>query len=114
MLLVARSFIVWASLPPLLTPSLVAAETKAAQPFVPGFERFFAEPKADLVRGGRLLLGELNCTSCHQADASLNDQILKKQAPVLDGVGNRVKRGYLRKYLADPDSMKPGATMPDL
>src|SRR5262245_43096696 len=83
-------------------------------PTVPGFERFFTAGDADSVQGGRLLLGELNCTSCHRAEASAEAVISRKQARVLDGVGNRIKRGYLRKFLSDPHSVKPGTTMPNV
>ena len=65
---------------------------------------------ADLAAGGQLLLGELNCTSCHQAEGA----VVRKQAPVLDGVASRVRLGYLTKYLTDPHAVKPGSTMPNL
>ncbi|MCS7045640.1 MAG: PA14 domain-containing protein [Gemmataceae bacterium] len=78
---------------------------------VPSFERFFTERGADLVAGGRLLLAELNCVACHKSE----DQSLKsKAAPVLTDVGGRVKRSYLRQFLADPQGVKNGTTMPDL
>jgi cytochrome c2 len=80
-------------------------------PRVIGFERFYAT-EGDAVAAGQLLLGELNCTSCHEADASLANLIQKKQAPVLDTVGSRVKPQYLLKFLADPQATKPGTTMP--
>src|SRR5581483_9883724 len=77
---------------------------------VPGFERFFASGKNEKARGGRLLLSELNCLACHATDAKLPH----KQAPVLDRVGSRVRVGYLRRFLRDPQSAKPGTTMPAL
>jgi mono/diheme cytochrome c family protein len=83
-------------------------------PRIPGFERFFAAQEADAARGGQLLLGELNCTACHQASGSAEARILRKQAPILDTVGSRVKPGYLRAFLADPHGEKAGTTMPDL
>ncbi len=84
---------------------------KRDHPIVPPFERFYAAPAADRVKGGQLLLGELNCTSCHHT----NDPLLaKKSAPLLDDVGGRVKRGYLRMFLTDPHKTKPGTTMPDV
>src|SRR5436305_226593 len=87
------------------------AATPASHPVVPGFERFHAGAGADPARMGRLLLGELNCVSCHQPDdASLG----RKQAPVLDGVANRVRVSYLKKFLRDPQAVKPGSTMPGL
>jgi mono/diheme cytochrome c family protein len=78
---------------------------------VPGFERFYTGQKTDLARGGQLLLGELNCTSCHQSnDGSAG----RKQAPILDYVASRVRPGHLRKFLRDPQGVKPGTTMPNL
>jgi mono/diheme cytochrome c family protein len=82
----------------------LGASTVAAHPIVPGFERFPADPA-----GGPLLLGELNCVSCHAADAPV-----KKQAPILDAVGTRVRISHLKKFLADPQAVKPGTTMPSL
>jgi mono/diheme cytochrome c family protein len=86
---------------------------KAARPFVPGFERFHGRGE-DPVKGGQLLLGELNCTSCHAADEARETVILRKSAPVLDGVASRIKPGYIRRFLADPHGTKPGTTMPDV
>lgn len=93
----------------------------ADHPIVPGFERFFAAtaavdqraPEADAVQGGLLLLGELNCTSCHAA-APGSPAIAKKQAPLLDGVGARLRPEFLREYLIDPLKARPGSTMPHL
>src|SRR5262245_11097481 len=80
-------------------------------PIIPPFERFYAAANSDDVKGGGLLLGELNCTSCHRTDDA---DLAKKSAPVLDNVGQRVRRGYLRKFIADPHKTKPGTTMPDV
>src|SRR5688572_2177829 len=82
-----------------------------APPRVMGFERQYAAGN-DFVAAGKLLLGELNCTSCHQADPSLATAIQHKPAPVLDTVGSRVQPQYLLKFLADPLATKPGTTMP--
>ncbi|HVK11122.1 MAG TPA: c-type cytochrome [Gemmataceae bacterium] len=87
---------------------LLTAAPAAAHPIVPGFERFHGRPDSDAAAGGLLLMSELNCTSCHETDAA------KKQAPVLDGVGTRVRASHLRKFLADPHAVKPGTTMPGL
>src|SRR4051794_7899431 len=83
-------------------------------PVVPGFERFHADPSSDPVEGGLMLLGELNCTSCHAAGAAVEAQVLRKQAPILDKVGGRVRPSYLRAFLSDPHAVKPGTTMPHL
>lgn len=104
----------WTTLALILCCSdLTAGEAafKRDHPIIPPFERFYTAPTANLAKGGQLLLGELNCTSCHQADDA---HLAKKSAPVLDNVGTRVKRGYLRKFLSDPHKTKPGTTMPDV
>jgi mono/diheme cytochrome c family protein len=79
-----------------------------AHPVVPGFERFHAA-KPDAI-GGQLLLGELNCVSCHQPEG----KAAKRQAPVLDNVATRARVGWLRRFLAEPHAVKPGGAMPDL
>jgi mono/diheme cytochrome c family protein len=79
---------------------------------VAGFERFHSAKASP--SGGRLLLGELNCTACHKPNAALATQLHPKQAPVLDGIGSRVSPSWLRKYLANPHAVKPGTTMPQL
>src|SRR5262245_24541318 len=89
--------------------TLLASPLSAAFPIVPGFERFHSGPDADPAKGGALLLGELNCLSCHAANGQA-----KNQAPVLDGIGPRARFGHLRKYIADPHAVKPGTTMPAL
>jgi cytochrome c553 len=81
---------------------------------VPGFERFFGTSKAGTRAGGELLLGELNCLSCHHANAHQESLVLRKQAPILDGLGGRVTVSYLRRFLSAPQKTKPGSTMPDL
>jgi hypothetical protein len=77
----------------ILVVGFVAASMLRAEdaPRVLGFERVYAPSPADKVVAGQLLLGELNCTSCHQADSSLTAAIQRKPAPVLDTLGNRVK-----------------------
>jgi mono/diheme cytochrome c family protein len=83
-------------------------------PRVIGFERAYSQAGNDNVAAGQLLLGELNCTSCHQADPALASVVQKKQAPVLDSVCSRVKPEYLLKFLNDPQTVKPGTTMPSV
>src|SRR5262245_61271372 len=106
----------WGRGPIWLCFALAATCAKAADvpPRVIGFERFYSAAGSDAVAAGNLLLGELNCTSCHQADAGRTPYIQKKQAPVLDSVCSRVKPQYLLKFLADPQATKPGTTMPSV
>lgn len=82
-------------------------------PIVAGFQRFHGDA-GDEPAAGRLLIGELNCTSCHEPTASLAAWLSPKPAPVLDEVATRVKPDYLRRFLADPHGTDPGTTMPHL
>ena len=90
----------------------VTVGVEPTHPIVPGFERFYAGEDADASHGGNLLVGELNCTACHQAPSSL--QISQKKAPILNEVASRVKASHLRKFLGDPQATNPGTTMPSL
>ncbi|MFO1044568.1 MAG: c-type cytochrome [Planctomycetaceae bacterium] len=101
----------------------VSAEPNSTHPRVPGFERFYAAapdpddedaPKLDPITGGRLLLGELNCTACHSAAEGMKNVVSTKQAPILDEIGSRARVGWLRDFISKPHSIKPGTTMPDL
>ncbi len=98
----------------LIPASICRADGPATpdRPIVAGFERFYEDAGSDAVRGGLLLLGELNCTSCHKANAAIESHVLLKKAPILDGVGSRVKVAAIRGFLADPHKAKPGTTMP--
>ncbi|HEX4130640.1 MAG TPA: PA14 domain-containing protein [Pirellulales bacterium] len=88
-------------------------------PIVASFERFSRQPadehrQEELIRGGRLLVGELNCTSCHATSSRWTNRIVPKTAPVLSDVGSRVKADWLRAFLTDPRHVKPGTTMPNV
>ena len=63
---------------------------------------------------GEMLLGELNCVGCHQADQKVQDGIFVKQPPLLGDVGDRITPNYLRAFLNDPQSQKPGTGMPNV
>lgn len=87
---------------------------RISHPIIPGFERFQSSSHFQPVDTGRLLLGELNCLSCHRADQTLHSDVKTKQAPILDDVGSRVRVDYLRSFLLNPQQTKPGTTMPHL
>jgi mono/diheme cytochrome c family protein len=82
-----------------------------AAPVVPGYEQIIHASNADRSITGELLLGELNCTACHQ---SASPRIDGKGAPDLSEAGSRITSQYLRAFLSDPHGIKPGTTMPDL
>ena len=86
----------------------------SGRPIVAGFERFSTEPGSDVETGGRLLVGELNCISCHAGPEAPLAPVARKLAPILNQVGGRVKVEHLRRYIAEPQLVKPGTTMPNL
>jgi cytochrome c2 len=108
-----------------------APEFAPARPIVAGFERFSAthtpantaddDSDAETTTNlpttpelGLLLLGELNCTSCHSATDHAKDWILPKEAPVLTDATRRLQPAWIEAYLASPQQVKPGTTMPHL
>jgi mono/diheme cytochrome c family protein len=88
-----------------------AISDEPASPFVAGFDRFARHKQIDLNTGGRLLVTELNCTSCH---SSSDKELLPKQGPNLTGAGNRLRNRWIKQFLDNPQETKPGTTMPDL
>ena len=61
-----------------------------------------------------LLLGELLCAECHQAPDAVRERIASKSAPYLGEVAARVSAAWLREFLVDPQSVKPGSSMPSV
>ena len=80
---------------------------------MPGYSRFLEAEDRQPEQAGRLLLGELNCLSCHKAQQE-GLTSFTKEAPILTGVGDRVRPEFLRAFLKDPHQSKPGTTMPDV
>jgi mono/diheme cytochrome c family protein len=91
-----------------------AAAASPEHPVIPGFDRIYSVADADAVEGGRLLLTELNCVSCHKAEGETAKLLKAKQAPILDTVGTRVEIEWMQKFLAATHAEKAGTTMPDL
>jgi mono/diheme cytochrome c family protein len=95
----------------------VTAGERATGPdyaIVPAFERFAGDDKLSAVSGGLLLLGELNCTSCHKPTAAAEAALKRKTAPVLSDIGSRAQPEWIRRFIVDPQRVKPGTTMPDV
>ncbi|WP_050027359.1 c-type cytochrome [Verrucomicrobium sp. BvORR034] len=67
---------------------------------------------------GALLYSELSCAACHEpASASVSapaKSLRWKAGPDLSAAGDRLRATWLRQYLMDPATVKPGTTMPDL
>lgn len=82
--------------------------TAISSPVIPAEVRGF--PHVD---PGELLFGELNCISCHGADSAVQSRLMSKSAPRLDHAGDRLTPQFLKSFLTDPNSEKPGTTMPN-
>ncbi|WP_437187281.1 family 16 glycoside hydrolase [Planctomicrobium sp. SH668] len=89
------------------------ADKEARRPRIPGWERFLSTGE-NPAEGGIVLLGELGCAKCHNAEDALASQLLLKQAPILTGVSKRIQAEWMLQFLKDPHAFKPGTTMPDL
>lgn len=82
-------------------------ERRDHPPVVAGLVDAALEP---IVRG-RVLLGELGCTNCHDDPKGLADA---RPAPDLQTVDARITSSYLRAFLTSPMDADPGTAMPDL
>ncbi|MEC9092366.1 MAG: PA14 domain-containing protein, partial [Planctomycetota bacterium] len=91
----------------------LAGTQDRSHPIIPAFERFLDVDTVGEVERGTLLINELNCGSCHQAD-SVRWTVASKKAPVLSQIGSRVRPQYFEKFLLNPQGTKPGTTMPDV
>lgn len=80
-------------------------------PFVVGFERFARHQEISEQVAGQLLLTELSCTACHEA---ASNRLKPKLGPRLNGVGDRLEHQWVERFLAAPQKVKPGTTMPDV
>ncbi len=100
------------------TTSPESAQQKEAQkenryrpsggPIVPGLRHTSPET------AGELLLGQLQCTACHDVSEQAEDRLMPRKAPSLKQIGARVTPAYIRSFLKQPHKTKPGTPMPDL
>ncbi|HUG66663.1 MAG TPA: hypothetical protein VMM76_02860 [Pirellulaceae bacterium] len=95
----------------LISLATSASPPPSAAPFVAGYDRFFHEADQQHELAGTLLLGELSCVSCH---ASEDAKLSPKRGPRLDGVGLRMQREWMQRFIAAPQVAKPGTTMPGM
>ena len=91
-----------------------SAVPAAPTPVVPGYEHLRLAGAAGDVALGEVLLGELNCLSCHEPTPGLSGRIPTRTAPDLAALNERVTVEWLTGYLAEPDDHKPGSTMPEV
>ena len=69
------------------------------------------------VRDGRYLYATLGCSKCHALPKDVTAEKaampeMKHRAPSLVGAGSRFTPEWLTKWIADPQSVRPSATMP--
>lgn len=81
--------------------------------WVDGFERFARHDEITTETAGRLLLSELSCTACHRSGGA-DKSLAAKGGPSLVGLGDRIDRGWVERFLRDPAALHPTSTMPNL
>lgn len=72
---------------------------------------------AALQRRGRSLFASQNCVKCHAASPGLGANAmpeLAQVAPILFGTGDRSSEDWLRRWIAEPHTLKPNTQMPAL
>jgi cbb3-type cytochrome oxidase cytochrome c subunit len=79
----------------------------ALPPVIPGLH---GKHPLDEPQVGALLIDELRCAACH-ADMGQSNM---KQAPDLSNIGHRLTTDYIKRYIADPATVHPGTTMPQV
>ena len=81
----------------------------------PGFPRepipprLFSHGDAAASSTGRALFEDLGCSNCHLSESP---SIQQRPAPVLTGLGGRVRTEWIRHWLDAPERFRPWATMP--
>ncbi len=68
-------------------------------------------PQAPLISRGRKMLRSLGCVACHQVEGL--GGVDPRVAPDLSGIGSKVTRAWLSRWLTRPDSVLPAPKMPD-
>ncbi len=66
------------------------------------------------IEPGEILLGEMNCVACHEAAPAVKERLASRQSPRLGAEGVKASPQWLRAFLANPQSEKPGTLMPDM
>lgn len=79
----------------------------ALPPVIPGLHGKHA---LDAPQTGELLIGEFRCAACHDGIEASH----MKQAPDLSNVGNRLTSDFIKRFVADPATVHPGTTMPQV
>jgi mono/diheme cytochrome c family protein len=86
------------------------------------FSAFKADPSdtttlGALQRRGRFLFATQNCVKCHSAGSGFGATPMpeiSEIAPILFGTGDRTSEEWLRRWIAEPQTIKPTTHMPAL
>ncbi len=65
-------------------------------------------PEAPVLNEGRKLIEQSNCVACHKLEG-----YAKQWVPPLDGIGSKVNRGWLVRWLKNPKHYVAGTRMPN-
>lgn len=68
-------------------------------------------------RRGRELFASQHCGKCHQSESAFGAdpmQEMQEIAPLLVNPGDRLNETWLRAWLSEPHTLRPGTTMPQL
>jgi len=97
-----------------LSPSIPtwAGQSEPQAAVVAGYERLREAGGHESAALGEILLGELNCLSCHRLNEGAPVRVSTKSAPDLRRVGRRASPDWIRSFVAAPHDVKPGTTMP--
>lgn len=108
----ARLRTMWECEPTSLTPGFRREPLPPSLISVPKFAR------TDVASGirerhGRALMGELGCLHCHSAPGG-DYSVFREWAPLLADVASRANADWLRRWITDPQVLRPGSAMPDI
>ncbi len=66
-----------------------------------------------LAQTGRAMLGTMGCANCHALDDKAAAVVARK-GPLLGDIARRATAGWMLRWIANPQTIKPGSHMPNL
>lgn len=67
--------------------------------------------KQSIEQRGRVLLGELGCVNCHSPGGAAA-AVMPRKGPLLGEIARRANPGWMVKWIASPQTVRPGSPMP--
>jgi mono/diheme cytochrome c family protein len=96
-----------------VTPQPIPAAALRPLP-APGDPSADASASGDSVLVGREVFLRLRCGRCHLPEVAKPVPELAMDAPALDGIGSRLRREWMERWIADPKRLRPTSAMPRL